>query len=521
MFLKYLDKVYLNSHVLIKNHGVNLLIISGLSVLFFIVNAAIVYLLTGRSLSDFVPGRSDNVVFYNLISTAIEHGIFSPLAGLNGYLWPGGIVTVAEWGYFSAHGMFILLPYIFFGNIFGWGGGTPLVIHIVLLTIAFNFVYFCTKSRTKTVLVQFFAFSFAPLLIYFNTMMMEIQMYAWAILIMAIFYAYVTQPKKSNQIGLLVAITLASSGRISNIFFMVPYFALELEKLILKKERFFKNGLYKGIITVIVIFILFWLNSRLSASFIVNFLSQMQGAVVNDGIAVALQMILDRFSYQIRIFVSLHQILIFAYLRYSIIGVSLVLLFNAFIEIGKSVQFRLNVESFALALMLVFIALFNIMFYDVGRWRDFRVMAPVFLGVVVYIIMRHDVFKNISKVAATIAVVSIIFISHVANFIPNYFGEFERNPYVHHMHFDHNAQSRWDNTVLVRGLQSDFWDLDVGIGVIYGLSWDLNFNELAGKGLRYILVPFYLENIDNYYEILASGDDWVVYRLRQAESSIY
>ena len=173
---------------LANEHALQVFSVTLISFMFLLLYSLMVRSLTGLSISSFLPGPSDMSAYYIKINAAVNHGVFSSNAGMSGYLLHGNVLYVSDWLFYGAHGMFILLPYIFLGNILGWAGATPLVIHVILLTVSFYFVYFCTSSLKMAVVVQLLTFSFTPLLLYFSTAMMEIQMYAWGIIIVSLLY---------------------------------------------------------------------------------------------------------------------------------------------------------------------------------------------------------------------------------------------------------------------------------------------------------------------------------------------
>jgi len=210
--------------------SLNIFYVCLISFLFFCCFCFSVKIITGLSIQKFLPGPSDMADYFLEINTAIKRGIFSHNSGYNGYIWYPDTLSTADSLFYGAHGLFILLPYVFIGKVIGWSGAAPLVIHTILLTAAFLVVYFCTGSIKKTIISQIITFTFIPFIIYFPTTMMEMQMYAWGIVLISLIYAYVNNPNKVNQIGLLVCIVLASAVRITNIIYIIPYFILTIKE---------------------------------------------------------------------------------------------------------------------------------------------------------------------------------------------------------------------------------------------------------------------------------------------------
>ncbi|MCL1955047.1 MAG: hypothetical protein FWF61_03865, partial [Brevinematales bacterium] len=273
LFQKTLMQIIKNTdirYIASIEHGVNFFLICIISMIFFAAFAVSVNQITGFSLSKFLPGYSDMADYYIEINAAVKKGIFSHNAGYNGYIWHPDILSIADNLFYGAHGLFILLPYVFTAKVIGWNGITPLIIHMILLTIAFLFVYFSTRSFKKAFISQIVTFTFIPFLIYFPTTMMEIQMYAWGIVLMALIYAYINHPSKINHIGLLVCVLFASTARITNIVYIIPYFILIIDKNCLHK----KLKLMMGLFTVACVLILYLVNIRLSAPYPSSFVSR-------------------------------------------------------------------------------------------------------------------------------------------------------------------------------------------------------------------------------------------------------
>jgi hypothetical protein len=364
-------------------------------VAFFWLFSLAVRFFTDYTVSDFLPGHSDASEYYTGINTAIELGLFSRNAGYNGYIWEYDTLSVAPALFYGQHGLFMLVPYIAFGKIIGWSGAAPLVIHMILLAIAFSFVYLCTGSLKKTVAVQLLTFSFVPFLMFFHTMMMEVQMYAWAIVLTALTYAYMNRPNWRNRIGLMVAIVLASLMKITNVVFAVPYLTVALWQLWagrkgpkeMRKQLWF--NLCAGIVTMLAVGAAFIATQWFVAPWL-SFHSTL-AETWSSSPAEALRLLFAHAKQNVKRFFDPSEMPIFVALRYMVMGYALFLLANAFVklEAGK-LKARFHIQPLCLCLLLVSAALLNIMLFDVFDWRDFRILAPVFLSVVIYTMLEYE-----------------------------------------------------------------------------------------------------------------------------------
>lgn len=505
------------NRALLKKQIISMFIILAISASFFLLYCFIVNTITDEPVSKFLPGASDASDYYTEIGAAIRAGIFSRNAGYNGYIFNTDVLCVADSLFYGAHGLFILLPYIFFGKIIGWGGASPLIIHMVLFTIAFFFIYFCTASIKKTIAVQILCFTFVPLIRHFSTMMMEMQMYAWGILLAALLYAYIKSPNKFNQTGLLIAIVLASSVRITNIIFGIPYFILTIRDLFIdglhsKKVR---RDLFVGFITIVFIIFLFYLNKQLSAEYLSGFKPTLKLKYQEEGIKEAFIYFLSHFNSSLNAYFNPGASPIFVLLRYSVLGLALILLMNAFISFhGKKIKIQLNnIMSLSLSIVLFSIALLNIMFYDIFGWRDFRVMATIFLAVVVYSVINYDKNKLLACLSVLLSLSFLFFLNTLPGFINGRFGDNDHNGYISYIHYNPDAKTRFENTIIIKSFDIMYHDIDPGLCII-GVIGEFMPEYAAELGVKYILVgkkSVFDEN--DYYRSIANGDNWILYIL--------
>ena len=510
--------------MLLIKHTCAILSVIFISVLFFGVYSVISNQLTGLPISDFLPGWSDMADYYTGINTAANVGFFSSNAGYTGYIFDNNDVSVAGSLFYGPHGAFIIIPYVIIAKIIGWGGAAPLIAHLILMTAAFIILYFCSADIKKTIIVQIVCFSFVPFIGYYFTMMMEIQMYAWGIVLTALTWAYMNKPNKANHIGMIICIVVASAIRVTNLVFGIPYFILILHELY--EEKRFSNTIIKktaiGFLSVLAVWILYILHNFLRARFKGSFLWNLTTTFNGKGKLAGFQLFVNHFlSNTVSYFNPNESVLHYVLLRYAVFGFAVLLLVRAIsFSWKRKIIFKLkSIEELSLSIILFSIVFLNIAFYDIGQGRDFRVMATVFISVITYTIISG---KKFFKEACVGIVLCLVFLSHfswVNRIINRNFGEFYTNEWASHLQYEPDAKSRYENVMVDQTGEDRYYDIPPGVGRLAVLG-SFTADHMAELGIRYILVrpdksDIPTETVGALYEILATHDDWILYILKE------
>jgi len=494
------------------------LAIIAVSLAFIVIYSIVVFALTGFTLNDFtLSGLNDANAYYIQVNNVIQKGFLSSTIGYHSYLLAGGIIYNPYWLNFGAHGIAILLPYIFLGSILGGLEGSAILwMHLILLTIAFFAIYLATKSIRTTVVVQILTFIFTPMLFYFPTFMMEIQMYFWSLTCVAAIYAYKTHPTKKIKLLYFTVVLAASAVRMTNFIFILPYIVDVLLAAI--KERKLKKELLYIIVLLAAMDFLIFFHGRTAAPFRVNFISQVSDAISIEGLTYGFRMVLARFRSQFITFFNPNQNTFHVYVRYFMTTLAAMLMVVAlFKKKDGKMKLGFDSESFALALIITGIAVFVMALYDlfVNSWRNIRVFAPVLFAVAIYTIMRHEKYTNISKYCHGIIIASLIFLNYPHQMVRNAFRETLHDSFVEHVYFDPNAVSRYENSVIMLGNPSNFWNMDPGLGYIYALSMRWNAAKPAALGVGWIVSPSHIpiDYNEGLYTLVNDDNEWRVYRL--------
>jgi len=214
-------------------------------------------------------------------------------------------------------------------------------------------------------------------------------------------------------------------------------------------------------------------------------------------------MFTKHFRDSIELYIKLNNEKIFSFLRYFVVGFALLLFLVK----------RFDIELCFLSLILLIIALLNIMFYDIFDWRDFRIMAPVFLSIIIYVLINYEKFFTAACIGIVLCLSFWIFSPITVKVIETHFGEFYHNEFANYMHYDPNATTRYGNTI-VTNINADFYDIDAGLGVI-GAFNTFTAPKMASLGVRYIVTDenTLFDNIDIFYHMVAQVDHYIVYQL--------
>ena len=129
-----------------------------------------------------------------------------------------------------------------------------------------------------------------------------------------------------------------------------------------------------------------------------------------------------------------------------------------------------EIEYFIVFLMLFLFTLLNITVYDVFDWRDYRVLAPVLLGSVLFLIVNGKHFIFNSTLTINVFIVAILMFSPtvVESFMANRFAKPVENKLLSEIKYDNNATSRFDNTIVLNHFTAnEVLNIPAGIGITY------------------------------------------------------
>lgn len=175
--------------------------------------------LQGRSLGNiYLPGTtcSDDIFYYKMVEGAVEFG--SPL-GYFGYNESHAVVSS-----FGAWSPVLLMPWILWGKIFGWGYFSPIVCNICVM--AFGFAVFAVMAKPTWKQIASIALLVSlvtPFTRYLLSGMAETFGYSLIFMIYGIVYSYFREEKKYKLALLFFLIVFLSLMRpYFMVFFLLP-----------------------------------------------------------------------------------------------------------------------------------------------------------------------------------------------------------------------------------------------------------------------------------------------------------
>ena len=127
-------------------------------------------------------------------------------------------------------------------------------------------------------------------------------------------------------------------------------------------------------------------------------------------------------------------------------------------------------EYFIVFLILSLFVVINIAVYDVFDWRDYRVLAPVLFGCILFLIVNDKHFISTGSLIINVLVVFVLIFSPnvVDSFKANRFVKPTENKLLSSIKFDNQATSGFDNTIVLNHFTAnEVLNIPAGIGITY------------------------------------------------------
>lgn len=350
----------------------------------------ILSIVSGKNLFFSVPTWSDELDYFR--------EVFS-FSG-NGFKFGGSLFVglSAKVGPLGAHSFSPLVVWGIPSLIFGWGIHSILLINLILLAIAWGFLFLILREDLKDAsLFLVPAFLYAPAIMYIFTSMIEIPVYAFLIVYYGFFYAYGRDKKKGFLFGMFIAGVLCIAVRITYIVILFPGIMAMSDFKINKKT-------IRNLFVYVIFFLAFykfynifcadypgWVTAKISAA-----------GGIGDKLRVAFYNSLSNLKAYFSLAGERSQIA----LRYAygfMIVFLLILSLNKPSKEKKSEAF----DGFFFSLFVMNGGLWAIMIvlYDIKDWRDFRTFAPILLLDFLFLLGRST--KDGKKIASKIFVVAV------------------------------------------------------------------------------------------------------------------
>lgn len=468
-----------------------------------LASALLIWHAFGTGWGDFLPAWNDEVVYWHEILTFALHGF----AG--GYYSIEELTPAAPFTAFGTHGPFFPMLYGTVAKVFGWTKTSGPLFNIGAITLALAaFVGLARPRLRHLAAVAALVAVFWPILLYIPTTMQESLHQADAIVLAALFCRLLAANGSSPRLLFLTLMVTAGAALVRPTWSFL-FMALALAQSPGGRPREKAHAVMFAVAAVAVFFVLIrFLTAPYPDGFLHLFFARLAedppGALIFFG---------DRLLGNILALLRFDRCsALEVLLRYVILAL---LVYSAYFSWrGQSSETEDNRNERALICFsfynLLFILTFTLLFYDIGDWRDFRVLAPHLLLSLLILAMTR---KKRVVVAAVLAflLLSPVFYKTFLVFHQVHFkrevdlvGHF--SPIAAQIRYDKEKGS-WANSLLVDIGSMQYFLTDVSPGI--GIGGVLNWNRIAYPlKSRYVFVPspVYLQ-IKNraHLRLLSSG----------------
>lgn len=419
------------------------------------------------SLYSFSPVWNDEIDYWHEILSFSQNG-FSI-----GYYTIEEIPSpLSEFTHFGTHGPFFPILYGGIARITGWLPSSGPLFNLCFISAAIVIFLSLIRANLYTALLATAAFvSFLPIQFYIPSTMQEPLHYAIAILLAGLFHRYQTDEGRPRWLlaAIPAMLTIASLIRPTWSILFIPYLFLTFSANSHKSKALL---LISGaLISGIFLFAFALYSAPYPDSFVSGLL-----AILSSSSADAFKHFASHLASNLEGYFSLHD----PFVAEKSLRIQFVVaaIFGTIIHSGFRKFNNYRFESLIHICNLLIPFAFVIALYDVGDWRDYRVMAP-------HILFSWALFSARKKTLPCMIMLAISLLT-----IPAFSGTYKQ---LHTGHFQKDAQSAtmvredfpsiiryrkdvspWGNSILVdiSSLQPFLVGLPAGIGINAVIDWN-------------------------------------------------
>ena len=402
---------------------------------------------------------------------------------------------------FGTHGFGTISVYAAYAKIFGWNFNSIVLSNNVFLSIAFLFFVICINPSTKKLLlITLFYLTYTPLILYCSTSMTELMNFAIMVIYFTLLHVYINSTRNKNKliIALIGFCCYASFIRIIYILLFLPIILFKNKELKFDRK--------------IILFLLGWIVLSVLL-FIINsqFVSPFPSAFLNKLFSIS--NLSELISYFVKHFIT--NILRFIYpfrdesiqvlQRYLV----MYLVFWFFIK-SKIVKYHIKqtdnyfLNSFILITLSLLITFFA---YDVFNWRDYRVIAPLIFGIVLFMTISNRLL--VIKKMLLVNILGVLLLCFSPLVFNSFFLDNKRytmpktDTVLNKMKYTINARNRFENTVVVDNFDETVsLNTPAGIGITYS---DSVSDRLQSK----YIYTHKLQKLKTYQVVIVSGNNYL------------
>ena len=400
---------------------------------------------------------------------------------------------------FGSHGFGAVSVYALLGKIFGWKTYSIVIANAFFMSLAFLFLIVSAKVSSKHLLhILFFSLTYTPLILFSSTSMTELLNYSVLIVYFSLLYIYFKQGSRNLLVSLLLLCTAIS-------FIRIIYIALFLPLLFKRKTEFQFDLKFLISIVAWIVFsaLLFVLNNIFVSPYPDSFLNEL---LSSKGFSEFVSNFVVHFvqnSWNLINPVSENSIQILN--RYFVIFVCLICLVKS-----KSIQTRfkkIEIGYFIVFLILFLFLLISVAAYDVFDWRDYRVIAPVLFGSILFLMLNGRRFIIYFSLIVNLLGIIFLLVSPqvLESFNEGRYIKPTENKMLNGIIYTKCPYSRFENTIVVQQFNSDaILNIPAGIGITCAdtLSDKLNSKYIYSKNKQELLT----------YRIIGSNESGFLYQ---------
>lgn len=448
---------------------IDALVVLGLCLIPFAI-LWLIFTLSGKTLADYHFIISDETDYWIEALTMKTFGLFNRNAGYFGYAYQ----QHAPFLNYGAHGIFNLLPYVVTVAILPRGQYTALFTNAAMLSLGVIANYFLAGNLKKSVQTSLLMFSFAPLLLYFFTGMMEVPLYAGLFLIIPLWQRALQAPvgKKRWFFAYLGVVFFFSLFRITWYIFVIPLFFLELWKEKKNIWGLIAKYLALGLLSSLI----FWLTSANYPWYFISMLMRSGNKLeyfIRHGLSQAYHFVwpvgVDAFEVSLR----------YAFLAWFLILVVLL------IRGWKHGDLEQRISLLSQVLVLFGNLIFLIFFYEIQEFRSVRYLGAILIfSIILTLTSSHSaVFPqtmNSLALALCLLPMSVMIAqkdAFYADIVQSRLKAVERSSVLQAIAYDPQANNHWDNTVYLNFYDDtapDFNNYEPGLGFMFIKSDELD-----------------------------------------------
>ncbi|MDD4968583.1 MAG: hypothetical protein PHT07_04050 [Paludibacter sp.] len=374
---------------------------------------------------------------------------------------------------FGTHGFGAVSVYALFAKIFGWKAYSMVIANAFFVSFSFLVLTILTKISSRNLLfILFFTLSYIPLVLFSGTSMTELLNFSILILYVAMFQVYFKNNGQKWLVLLLLFCTAIS-------FIRIIYILLFLPLLFIRKNefKFDSKFLISAAFWIIASGLLFLGNNLFVSPYPDSFLSEL---FKSAGISEFVRNFAIHFAQNTWNFINpFSENSIQVLQRYFELFICVVCLWKS--NLLQTKFKKIGMDYFLAFLILFLFLLVSIAAYDVFDWRDYRVMAPVLFGCILFLILNDKPFIASSSLVSNIAGIVFLFLLPQVSesFNKGRYDQITGNQVLAKIEYTENPVSRFENTVVVQQFNANVvLNIPAGIGITYS---DVLSDKLRSK----------------------------------------